>query len=253
MMTGVYGKSFYESQGPGSLSSARAILKTLNDTLSPKSVVDVGCGIGTWLKAWFELGVDDVFGIDGDYVSRDQLLIPIDRFMPMDLSAPTKFSRRFDLVESLEVAEHLPHASAEDFVSFLCSLGSVVLFSAAVPGQGGTNHINEQWPEYWVGIFQRQGFVLIDTLRDCIWNNPDIEYWYCQNVVLFVRAECTAILEQLKNIASNTEPRCLSRVHPRMWLAALAAKEQAPGLRALLKMFPKSLAAAVRRRLQWTA
>src|SRR5271165_1063667 len=96
--------------------SAREVLKIVKDAhLNPKSVVDVGCGIGTWLKVWSELGAEDILGVDGDYVRQDQLLIPPDRFKAMDLSNPLALKRKFDLVQSLEVAEHLPPAAAGPF------------------------------------------------------------------------------------------------------------------------------------------
>jgi hypothetical protein len=240
-----YSEAWYESVAGGSLRSARTILKIVNEALHPKSVIDVGCGTGTWLKAWSELGVEDIFGIDGEYVRRDQLLISADRFQPMDLSAPTQISRQFELVESLEVAEHLPSSAAEPFVAFLTSLGSVVLFSAAIPNQGGVHHINEQWPEFWAELFSKHGFLLIDTLRDLVWDNPEVDYWYCQNTFIFVREGETSAIERLRSISVHGRSTSLGRVHPRLWL--LASKRL--GLSTLVKMIPGAAVAAVRKRL----
>ena len=63
-----------------------------------------------------------------------------------DLAQPLQIDRRFDLALSLEVAEHLPPECGSEFVQTLTDLSSVILFSAAIPFQGGTDHLNEQWP-----------------------------------------------------------------------------------------------------------
>jgi hypothetical protein len=95
--------------------------------------------------------------------------------------------REFDLVLSLEVAEHLPEESAAGFSQSLARLGPIVLFSAAAPQQGGTGHLNEQWPSYWVRHFAQNGFTVVDCLRDRIWRDERIEWRYRQNLLLFVR------------------------------------------------------------------
>lgn len=189
--------------------------------------------------------MEDIFGIDGEYVRGDQLLIPADRFQPMDLTEPKQISPRFDPVESLEVAEHLPSSAPERFVAFLASLGSVILFSAAIPNQHSVHHVNDQWPEYWAEMFAKHGFIPIDTLRDLIWDNPEVDYWYCQNTLLFVDERATTAIERLKSISVRNRSTSLARVHPVLWL--LAPKRM--GLTALIKMIPGAAVAAVRNRL----
>ncbi len=243
----VYDRSFYEGQSSSSLRSARRVLEIANELLHPASVIDVGCGVGTWLRAWMELGVREVLGVDGDYVAHDQLLIPLERFSPMDLNAPVGISRTFDLVESLEVAEHLLPSSAERFVSFLCSLGPVILFSAAIPGQGGVNHINEQWPDYWAEIFAKNGFEVVDVLRDRIWSIAEIEPWYCQNIMFFVRSELASTIEDLQRLSKRHNESPQARVHPRTWIGRI--QPPPPGPRKLLRMLPASIGRAIRRRL----
>ena len=156
----------------------------------------------------------------------------------MNLSTPTKLETQFDLVESLEVAEHLSESSADGFVSFLCSLGKVILFSAAIPLQEGTHHINEQWPEYWAELFLSKGYVPIDGIRDRIWNNPNVDSWYCQNTLIFVEAQHRATLPGLQALPVVPPHGPPARVHPRQWMAR---NERASHLEKLLKALPQGV------------
>jgi len=202
--------------------SAQVILQTVREALNPGSVVDVGCGTGAWLKVWSDYGVENILGIDGEWVRPDQLLIPRNRFRQMDLTAPSALDEKFDLVESLEVAEHLPAAAADAFVAFLCSLGNVVLFSAAIPCQGGTHHLNEQWPGYWAALFQLHGFVAIDAIRDRFWDNEDVDWWYAQNTLFFVQSEHLPAIRQTSELFAGASQGAPSRVHPQRWIAVNA-------------------------------
>src|SRR5262245_20958009 len=168
-----YTDEFFDQHQEGSRRSARIIVPLIMELIGPKSVVDVGCGLGTWLSVFRHHGVERILGIDGDYVNRQRLEIAQHEFFVRDLSSPTPIDRGFDLAVSLEVAEHLPERSADSFVDFLTSLAPVVLFSAAVPCQGGTNHLNEQWPDYWAARFESRGYRTCDYIRDRIWDNPD--------------------------------------------------------------------------------
>jgi SAM-dependent methyltransferase len=148
--------------------------------------VDFGCGLGTWLRAFKENDVKEVLGLDGKWVNRSLLLknIEEEEFRYVDLGKPIKLDKMYDLVMSLEVAEHLSEKSADTFVSSLVGAGKIILFAAAVPGQGGFNHINEQWPSYWMKKFQQHGYVFHDVIRGKIWGNPNIDAPYKQNTFI---------------------------------------------------------------------
>ena len=212
-----YSEGFYQRHQDGMRRSAREVVPLVMDLVRPTSVIDVGCGVGTWLSVFRETGVEDIFGIDGDWVEKSQLEIPGDRFLAADLAKPFLIERQFDLVVSLEVAEHLPGSRAEAFVDSLTSLGPVVLFSAAIPHQGGRNHVNEQWPEYWFSHFQARGYVVLDSLRKRIWQNDNVEWWYAQNTFLFVRSSHLEASSSLKNEILR-HPLSLSLVHPKAYL-----------------------------------
>src|SRR5262245_41011182 len=126
-----YDSEFYDEIGPWSTHAAYHVVPVLIEWLHPRSVADIGCGDGSFLATFVEHGVDDVFGVDGEHVPKELLRIPAERFLAHDLTMPLHLDRRFDLVLSTEVAEHLPGTSAATFVHDLCALGDVVVFSAA--------------------------------------------------------------------------------------------------------------------------
>jgi SAM-dependent methyltransferase len=163
------------------------VLPLVFEILKPKSILDIGCGIGTWLKVAKDHGVSDVLGIDGDYVDKSQLKIDTAEFVEKDLEKPFDLGRKFDLAICLEVAEHLKESSAANFVASLTKHADVILFSAALPGQGGQRHINEQWPDYWSNLFSKSGFSMTDPIRGRIWNNEAVDWWYRQNIFLVIR------------------------------------------------------------------
>jgi SAM-dependent methyltransferase len=213
-----YTKEFYQSQRAGSRQSAEAIVPLVLALLKPQSVIDVGCGLGTWLSVFEEFGVKDVFGIDGDHVDRSMLQIPHERFTAFDLKKPIQIDRHFDLVVSLEVAEHLPQECAKTFVHSLTKLGPVILFSAAIPFQGGTAHLNEQWPDYWANYFNDDGYEAVDCLRKKVWQNDKVEWWYAQNMLVFSQKNYLAGNPVLQEEFKNTDSSQLSIVHPRKYL-----------------------------------
>jgi SAM-dependent methyltransferase len=213
-----YDREFFERLDAGARRSARVIVPLVLGLVPARSVVDVGCGQGTWLSVFRESRVDDFLGIDGTYVDRDRLRIPSERFEARDLAQPFALQRTFDLAVSLEVAEHLPAESADAFIASLTRLAPVVLFSAAAPHQGGQHHVNEQWPDYWAACFAAHSFVPVDCLRRAVWQNPDVEWWYAQNSFLYVRRDRLEVDAALRRQAESAGPDALPLVHPRRYL-----------------------------------
>lgn len=211
-----YNDKFFEHETRTAISSAIEMLPVLFSYLKnkPSSVVDIGCGTGAWLNTINSLGIDDVIGLDGSYVSREKLLIPQDRFIETDLSSNFFLDRRFDLSICLEVAEHISPEFSEGFVKNITDLSDIVLFSAAVPGQGGTNHVNEQWPAYWSRLFSIFDFTMIDVIRANIWENENIAWWYRQNT--FIMCRNNQIQNTLRNIDFSKKTP-MSLVHPKLF------------------------------------
>lgn len=190
----IYDDVFYFENRAGSIMSARAVLSVILSSLKCNSIVDFGCGTGTWLWVAQNFGVESILGLDGEYVHSRQLMIPKACFRATNLEEPVKLDQRYDLAMSLEVAEHLHEQCADIFVTSLCNAADVVLFSAAHPGQGGDGHINEQPMEYWERKFAMHGYKPIQI--KCLFeNDEDVENWYKENVVLFV---CKAKMREVE-------------------------------------------------------
>lgn len=219
---GTYGRAFFDKQSQASYRSSGPILQAAFELVECTSVVDVGCGVGPWLRAVGECGVDDFLGIDGQWVPADRLAIPADRFLAHDLRQPLELGRRFDLAICVEVAEHLPADAAATLVRTLTSLAPAILFSAAVPDQGGDGHINEQWPDYWARLFRAHGFGAHDCIRLPLWNDPRVDWWYRQNVLLYAdRGRAPVRLGEPVD-----EPAAL--IHPEMIQAILTRPPAVP-------------------------
>ena len=182
-----YDAAFFRYVNASATTAAQVVVPLFVGSLKPASVLDVGCGQGAWLAVWRAQGVDDVEGIDGEYVDRSRLLIPPERFQARDLSLPFDLGRRFSLVQCLEVAEHLPRASSGALVDCLTRHTDLVLFSAAPPGQGGHDHLNERSYDDWRAEFGSRDFLALDYLRPRIRDQRQIAPWYRYNPLLYAR------------------------------------------------------------------
>jgi SAM-dependent methyltransferase len=188
------------------LQGAQAALAVLFSDWKPTSVLDIGCGRGTWMRAAIDQGVGEVAGVDGVVLSDDQLFVPAKLVQQCDLTQPWSLGKRFDAALCLEVAEHLDECFAEGLILSLARQADVVVFSAACPGQLGQHHVNCQWPAYWQRIFNNCGFSCSDAIRWRIWDDARIEPWYHQNIFMANRDPRSA----------GQESRIKPVVHPEM-------------------------------------
>lgn len=204
----IYDSAFFEYINKGSTNSAAAIIPLVKSYFNVRSVIDFGCGQGAWLREWRRSGAQEVLGLDGDYVDKDALLIDRSELLVSNLANPVDIGKKFDLVESLEVAEHLPESAADAFIESLVRHGDIVLFSAAAVGQGGHDHSNEQPYEYWRDKFLAHDYVLIDYLREAVRGNRAVEAWYRYNTFVFVRRETADGLPEdlLRHRVANADP-----------------------------------------------
>lgn len=171
-----YTQKWRDTIRSGVQSSAAALVPILCEKFHPQTVIDVGCGEGSFLREFEHLSATTV-GVDGSWV---------DGVIQVDLTAPPYPDLgRFDLALCLEVAEHVHVLHAEELVDWLVVLSPIVVFSAAIPGQGGVGHVNEQWPAYWAEKFAARGYKGSDELRWQVWDDARIEPWYRQNLLVF--------------------------------------------------------------------
>ena len=195
-----YDFAFYLDNRFGSIESAQHVLYTVFQFLPHKSVVDFGCGSGTWLWVAQAFGAQDVLGLDGEYVPDGMRMLHGGQFMPCDLERRQELQKKYDLAMSLEVAEHLSRESAAVFVESLCAASDIVLFSAAHPGQGGDGHINEQPVEYWIEKFAVHGYEPIQ-IQHLFSTDQHIKKWYKDNIILFVTGQiCQDIKDAMERV-----------------------------------------------------
>ncbi|MCE9602886.1 MAG: hypothetical protein K8S21_11835 [Gemmatimonadetes bacterium] len=184
--TRAYDGDFYADHAESSPRSAAAVLPLVYRIFRPERVIDIGCGQGSWLAAAEQLGSTVLTGLDGPWVDRAQLRSARIDFRPTDLAGAITIEQRHDLCISVEVAEHLPAASADGFVDALCGAADVVLFSAAVPLQGGTEHVNEERASRWAARFGARGYECFDLVRGAVWDDERVAWWYRQNAFVYV-------------------------------------------------------------------
>jgi SAM-dependent methyltransferase len=231
----LYTPQYHDAIAPGSDRSATVIVPLVMSLLPCRSVVDVGCGTGAWLAEFVRAAGDTaraMVGVDGNYVERSRLMIDPDKFVAADLNEPLPRAalleraagakvagagKKFDLAVCLEVAEHLRPERSEGFVDDLCALADVVLFSAAIPYQGGEGHINERWPTFWQELFKARGFELVDPIRKRVWSDRRVEPWYQQNTVMYAHWRAIGACPRIAEEHRQTFPGFLSMVHPRLY------------------------------------
>jgi SAM-dependent methyltransferase len=232
-----YNKEFYAYEGATSIHAAKRMMPLILDFVHAKSIADVGCGTGKFLKESEQLGVSELLGIDGSWAAKT--LAEGITFKEMDLSNPTSVDRTFDLAISLEVAEHLPKEAAAKFVAFLASLSPVVMFSAAIPFQGGQMHINEQWQSYWANLFAKQEYIPVDAIRPEIWGDASVLSCYRQNTLVYVRKEALHNYPKLQAIGVCKN---VNLVHPDVYSGILQTyMGYAITLMKFIKKLPKPL------------
>jgi len=208
----LYNENFYSHNIEKMSKSAAIVLGLLYEYYKPQTVIDIGCGQGAWLVAAEYLGAKTLYGIDGEWVRKEELLSKNINFKAVNFDeAMPKLKERYDLCISLEVAEHISEVNAKNFINLLCETSDTVLFSAAIKYQGGTNHVNEQWQSYWIDLFKSNGYECFDLFRKTLWNNNSVAYWYRQNTLFFSKSNNSFL--DLKSLRSMERP-VLDIVHP---------------------------------------
>lgn len=238
--TSIYDENFYKKNHKTEY-AAKTIVDYLFGIFPHESVVDIGCGRGAWLVACKMAGAKTLYGIDGHWNTQKDMLDQSIKFFQADLEKNISILDKtvFDICISLEVAEHLSKDHASHFISSLCKASEVVIFSAAFEGQGGTGHINENKHSYWADIFLQKGYLPFDIIRPKYWGDESIDFWYKQNIFIYIKKESAAFGVAEKNgFQPLTAFEFMDAIHPDLYRIKC---EHRLSTRDLLKAFPGAL------------
>jgi SAM-dependent methyltransferase len=195
----IYDANYFQNDVDGPASqSAPAIAASIVNDLSPRTAIDVGCGTGALLTKLRDAGCR-VVGLEYAGAAREMCRERGLDVRPFDIARHAlDYAQMCDVAISMEVAEHLPAQVADRYVDLLARLGKTVVFTAALPGQGGTDHVNEQPHEYWIRKFQERDCALDWTLtsrwRQSWKESGDVQSWYYNNLLVFRTAPRAAPL-----------------------------------------------------------
>ncbi len=238
----MYDFEWHKNLGDRTTYSAETMVDILRSFVDLDAVLDVGCGDGRWLSVCRAKGAGVIAGVEGPWTDMARLLVPGDAVAIRNLAETFDLGRRFSLVISLEVAEHIAGQYAEVFIDNLIRHGDVILFGAAVPYQNGYRHINERWQSYWADLFAARGFEAFDPLRSQIWNDERVYFWYKQNALLYVnRANAGAAHRVRRFIQDETiQQMPLDIVHPEKYSKIASYTDVA--FRPLMRTLPRHAA-----------
>lgn len=192
----LYDHTYYERtvEGPAAASAA-TMADSIVASFAPGSAIDIGCGTGALLAALRDRGCR-VFGLE---YSEAGLAYCRSRHLDVrqfDIESDSfGDGRSFDIAISMEVAEHLPERVADRYVGLIALSAPTVMFTAAPPGQGGSDHVNEKPREYWIEKFRATGFsydaATSSELADRWRSSGRVASWYVDNLMVFRRAPAT--------------------------------------------------------------
>jgi hypothetical protein len=235
----IYNDKFY-GDNKTRLDSAGEILNFIFTILKPNSILDVGCGRGSWLKIAKKLGAKTVYGIDGSWNDGKNLDDDI-VYKSLDLNNSFILDRNFDLTMCLEVAEHLEKTSADNLIYSLIKTSDVVMFSAAYKHQGGVKHKNENFHSYWANLFLKYNFVPFDIIRPAIWSNEKVSYWYRGNTFLYIKKNSPKFQVLINKYDYLKNNKLMDSIHPEMFFRKIESQSIAYHLKQIVKKIQKKL------------
>ncbi len=239
----VYDQSWHLRFGSESSAAAAKILAYVVDTFSPESLIDFGAGAGHWVKIAVNLGIKDCTAVDGPWTDPSLIVIDKSLFHYHDLSRPICFHRRYDLALSLEAAQYLDEDGCINLINTLVQHADTILFSSAVPYQGG-NNVTERWQSHWAQLFEDRGYQPVDLIRPRFWNDSEIPYYYRQNTILYVK-EIGSELERLESqLASGKKAWVLDMIHPEKWETLILGSRRERIQRLLSHVFGSSISSS---------
>lgn len=161
---------------------AKRLANWISTESTALTVLDIGCGPGTYVRALREVGVDAI-GIDTDERVSEQEYLSQQSLFDTKLQA--------QLVLCLEVAEHIDSSLSDAIAASVAGAvepGGMLLWSAAHPGQGGTGHINCQPKSYWHSKLKEAGLERDEETESKLLNYVKAGYhmgWFYLNGMVF--------------------------------------------------------------------
>jgi SAM-dependent methyltransferase len=188
--TNIYNNKFFKNTIKYEADSAAEFVEVVLKYYNPQNIVDIGCGVGIYLKEFNQKGIADLLGVDGSPAARDEFLLSPEKLIIFDLAKKYKFEKKFDLALCLEVAEHLREEDADTLVETIIGASDNIIFSAAVPGQGprSIGHINEQPPEYWIEKFANKNYIYLKEQTENMrkeMEDKGVVWWIVNNLMVF--------------------------------------------------------------------
>lgn len=189
----IYDAKFYDLNITEGTKMAIWFVPLLREIFQFKSLLDVGCGTGHYLRFCVDHGLSDVLGIEGSPHAFERLLVDKSQVVRHDLREPFRAGRKWDVALSIEVAEHIDKASAGTYVRTLATSSDTVVLTAARPGQGGRAHVNLQPPEWWQERFRQEHFEYDERLTERLKagirrareSGAFVTSWFEPNVMVF--------------------------------------------------------------------
>lgn len=248
-----YHAHYHDEKVAPSRRAAERILPIVIAIVDVTSIIDVGCGPGSWLDVARQMGVSTLTGVEGEWASEwfddDRVRSGGFDLVLANLEDELRPTATFDLAICIEVVEHLSPERGESFVADLCRCAGHVLFGAAIPGQKGPNHLNTRWPSYWAECFAAHDYLPLDVVQARVWGDDDLLVHYRQNPLLFVRKD---LYDRAVGRALEMAPpplASLDRVHPSLFTLRSDARAalDAPGLRQRIRLAAGIPGAVIRR------
>lgn len=196
----LYNEKFHQQIDESEAVQAELLALWIKDRLrhlwTEVHVDDIGASRGLYVRKLLAMGIS-AKGYD-KFTEYEPLVTRCDITQPMTLESGIGWGKKFFVTLCLEVFEHVEDVHWERMILNLIQRANVVIFSAALLGQGGTGHINCRSRYEWIRRFAMMGWMLdLDSTEHLVAflsKNPGVMGWLKANVMIFVRVQRPDVL-----------------------------------------------------------
>ena len=189
---GAYNESFFgwDNNALQQQQLAQYLVPKIVERFRPKYVLDIGCGSGQWLDEYrkYKVRTRGIESASAAWVSMSEKTQK--NVVKWDLRNKLKKTYKPDLVQSLEVAEHIEEDYADVFIYNLVKHNADIIFlTAAPPGKGGNQHVNCQEREYWMAKMKNNGYLFDQDILNEVLGWGTLEKspgWWSSNLMVFI-------------------------------------------------------------------